>query len=252
MLKTVYYGRIAAFSVGASCAALSAIGAYEMQLKAEGGSLNYLVVAAPMVAVCAALVPVLAERETSRVRALLWWLVCLPLAAAVVFFGASERVHQSKAAGQSERESLRAAVVRAESALQEAKAATLKAQAPADKAKGWKTCGNECRALVTAYDARKAEQLEAERQLAQAQSRAVAEASLAAPVWLLPAALDLIAFAGIWSGLSGPWFVCIAAKREKLPKASKRKAHKRRTPHQVAKAKAKRTANDNVFTFPAS
>lgn len=253
MFKHVFYGRIAAFSVGAACAALSAVGAYEMQLKQEGGTLNYLVVAAPLVAVCAALVPVLAEREAHRMRALLWWLVCLPAAAAVVFFGAAERVHLSKAAGQSERDALRGAVVRAETALKEAKAETLKARQQADKVKGWKQCGDVCRAAQIAYDARKVEQEAAEKALQQAQSKAVTEASLTAPVWLLPAALDLLAFTGIWAGLSGPWFVRKPAKVEASAKGKgKRKSKGKRSPVQVAKAKAKRTANDNVCTLPVA
>ena len=52
-----------------------------------------------------------------------------------------------------------------------------------------------------------------------AETKATSESALKAPEWLLPAALDLIAFMAIWTGLTGP-------KAE--PTKAKRKTRKRK------------------------
>ena len=81
-------------------------GAFEFALKLEGNTVTYLVLAAPVIAGAAAIIPVLAEatwRGGAYLKSLLWWLVLVP-AGAVVFFSAAERVHVAKAGAQAERD----------------------------------------------------------------------------------------------------------------------------------------------------
>jgi hypothetical protein len=106
--------RLGALALGVSCAGLGAFGAYEFR-KLEGG-VTYLVLAAPLIAVTAAVIPPIAEatwRSGHPLKATLWWLVLVP-AGAVVFFSAAERVHVAKAGAQAERDALRGAASRAE------------------------------------------------------------------------------------------------------------------------------------------
>jgi hypothetical protein len=67
--------RLGALALGVSCAGLGAFGAYEFALRLEGG-VSYLVLAAPLIAVTAALIPPIAEetwRSGHPLKALLWW-----------------------------------------------------------------------------------------------------------------------------------------------------------------------------------
>ena len=107
--------RLWALALGVSCAGLGAFGAFEFAHRLEG-EVTYLVLAAPLIAVTAAVVPPIAEamwRSGAPLKALLWWAVLVP-AAAVVFFSAAERVHVAKAGAQAERSALRGAAVRAQ------------------------------------------------------------------------------------------------------------------------------------------
>ena len=68
-------------------------------------TMSYLVLAAPVVALTAVLIPPIAEatwRAGGYAKALLWWAVLVP-AGAVVFFSAAERVHDAKAGAEAER-----------------------------------------------------------------------------------------------------------------------------------------------------
>jgi len=107
--------RLGALALGVSCAGLGAFGAYEFAHKLEGG-VTYLVLAAPLIAVSAAFIPLIAELTWRRghfLKAVLWWIVLVP-AAAVVFFSAAERVHVAKAGAQAERSALRSSASRAQ------------------------------------------------------------------------------------------------------------------------------------------
>src|SRR3954454_6003967 len=137
--------KVTAMTLGSICSGLGCYGAFEFAHKLEG-SFSYLVIAAPVVALTASLIPPLAEatwRSGAYLKALLWWAALIP-AGAVVFYSASERVHAAKAGGEAERAALRSAVARAETALAEAKAENAKAQAEADKVRGWRECGPKC------------------------------------------------------------------------------------------------------------
>src|SRR5262245_23834314 len=100
--------RVASTVLGLSCAGLGSYGAFEFAQKLEG-AISYLVIAAPVVAVAAALIPPIAEatwRAGGYVKALLWWAVLIP-AGAVVFYSAAERVQDAKAGAEAERGAFR-------------------------------------------------------------------------------------------------------------------------------------------------
>jgi len=115
--------RLGALALGLTCAALGCYGAFEFAYRLEGG-LTYLVLAAPVIAATAALIPPIAEatwRSGQIPKALLWWAVLLP-AGAVVFFSSAERVHGATAGAEAERGALRGAASRAEATLTRAEA----------------------------------------------------------------------------------------------------------------------------------
>jgi multidrug resistance efflux pump len=123
----------------------------------------------------------------------------------VVFFSAAERVHHAKAGAQAERDALRGVASRAQAALTKSEASLVKARAEANAARALKQCGPVCRRKRATEAAAQADVEAAKRDLLLAEKTATADSPLQAPVWLLPAALDLVAFMAIWTGLStGP------------------------------------------------
>jgi hypothetical protein len=60
-LSMVLSVRLGAFVLGLTCAALGCYGAWEFALKLEAGTVTYLVLAAPVIAAAAAMIPPLAE-----------------------------------------------------------------------------------------------------------------------------------------------------------------------------------------------
>jgi hypothetical protein len=198
--------RPGALALGVSCAGLGAFGAYEFAHRLEG-QVTYLALAAPLIAVAAAFIPPLAEatwRSGHPLKALLWGVALVP-AAAVVFFSAAERVHVAKAGAQAERGALRSAASRAQAALTRSEASLAKARAEANAARALKQCGPACRTKLAAEASAQADVEAAKRELLLAEKMATTDSPLQAPVWLLPAALDLVAFMAIWTGLStGP------------------------------------------------
>jgi hypothetical protein len=241
----------AATVIGLTCAGLGCYGAFEFAYKLEG-TITYLVIASPVVALTAALIPPLAEatwRAGGRLKAVLWWAALVP-AAAVVFFSAAERVHVAKAGAQAERIALRGAASRARATLTTAEAELAKARAEANKARGQKKCGSDCRTKLAAEAAATADVNAARRELLLTEKTATADSPLQAPTWLLPAALDLVAFMAIWTGLSGH-----RPGQVRKPVQVKRRAAARRRPKRAgAKARAeallRRTANDNTNVIP--
>jgi hypothetical protein len=73
----------------------------------------------------------------------------------------------------------------------------------ANAARAQKQCGPVCRTKLAAEAAAQADVDAGRRELLSAESKATADSPLQAPVWLLPVALDLVAFMAIWSGLTG-------------------------------------------------
>ena len=143
--------RLGSLLLGLICAGLGCYGAFEFAYKLEG-NLSYLVLAAPVIAATAALIPPFAEatwRSGAPLKALLWWAVLVP-AGAVVFFSAAERVHGAKAGAQAERSAFRSAATRAQAALTKSEASLAKARAEANAARAQKQCGPVCRTKLAA------------------------------------------------------------------------------------------------------
>jgi hypothetical protein len=246
--------RLGALALGVSCAGLGAFGAYEFAHKLEGG-VTYLVLAAPLIAVSAAFIPPIAELTWRRghfLKAALWWTALVP-AAAVVFYSAAERVHVAKAGAQAERSALRSAAARAQATLTKAEAELAKARADANKARGQKQCGPDCRTKLAAEAAATADVNAARRELLLTEKTATTDSPLQAPTWLLPAALDLVAFMAIWTALSG-----YRSRQARKPVQVKRRAAAKRKPSAPkatdtkarAEALSRRTANDNTNVVP--
>jgi len=242
--------RLGVLALGVSCAGLGAFGAYEFAHSLEG-EVTYLVLAAPLIAVTAALIPPIAEatwRGGHPLKTLLWWAVLVP-AAAVVFYSAAERVHVAKAGAQAERSALRGAAARAQAALTSSEAELAKARADASAARAQKQCGPVCRTKLAAEAAAKADVEAARRELLSAESKATTDSPLQAPTWLLPTALDLVAFMAIWTGLSGHR----SGQVRKPVQVNRRTAAKRNSKRADAKAQAEalqRRANDNAMVVP--
>ena len=231
-------------------------GAFEFAMKLEGNAVTYLALAAPVIAGAATIIPVLAEatwRERAHLKSRLWWLALVP-AGAVVFFSAVERVHVAKAGAQAKRVALRSAASRAQVALTKSEASLALARTEANAARAHKQCGPLCRTKLAAEAAAQADVEAGRRELLSAESKATTDSPLQAPVWLLPAALDVVAFMAIWTGLSGH------RPRQAVKRVqTKRRARKRRPcaptasdARAQAQALFRRMANDNVVPFQAA
>ena len=240
--------RLGALALGVSCAGLGAFGAYEFARGLEGG-VTYLVLAAPLIAVTAAFIPPIAEATWHGghpLKATLWWLVLVP-AGAVVFFSAAERVHHAKAGAQAERDAFRGAVSRAQAALTKAQADLTKARAEANVARGQRQCGSACRTKLVTEASAQADVEAARRDLLLAEKKATADSSLQAPVWLLPAALDMVAFMAIWTGLSGS----VKGRRGESSRTRRQRAKRRRRGASPKLPTPPPVTKDNVVPFSA-
>jgi hypothetical protein len=199
--------RFASIILGLVTALLGMYGAYQFGLRLEG-RVSYLTIAAPVIAGAAALIPPFAEqawRSKQYPKSLLWWAVLIPAAAGA----------------EAERSALRKAAGRAGQELSEAKHEAAKAEAEARRAETRKTCGATCREARQARDEAHVRLEKAEQALFTAEAKATTDSDLVAPEWLLPAALDLIAFMAIWTGLTGP-------RAQPEPKARRRRKIKAR------------------------
>ena len=174
--------RLGSLLLGLTCAGLGSYGAFEFAYKLEG-NMSYLVIAAPVVAVTAALIPPIAEatwRAGGYVKALLWWAVMVP-AGAVVLSAAAERVHDAKAGAEAERRALRGAASRAEATLARTEAELVKVTAEANSARGQKQCGPACRTKLAAEATAKADVDAARLALLQVERKTTTEGPLKAP-----------------------------------------------------------------------
>lgn len=229
--------RRAALACGVALAALGAYGSWDYAKGLEG-TISYVVLAAPVVALAAGILPAVAEwqwREGAWLKAALLW-VAFGLCAVTVAGAVAERMHTAKAQGEAHRAALRTAVERAQSEYQ----AKLKETTPASEAKdrtiGWKTCGPSCVAIRAKSDRLNTELATARMALANAEQAAVAEAPLKLPSWWIAAAMSVTEVLLIWAGLTGP------RPKEAAPKAPKRRrrrvAHKPKPPANVVRLKA--------------
>lgn len=249
---TIHPWRPVAFLIGAGLAVLGCYGVYEYALKLEGGQVTYLVIAAPVVALTAAIIPPMAEDQWRRgavAKSLLLWVALVPVLV-VVFYAAAERVHAAKAGQSAEVVALKAAATRAEGELQDARNALTKATPAEARANATPEaqCGPACRTAKQTAQAARERVSQAEQALVRAQSIAIAESPYKAPAWLLPAVLDIVAFLGIWVGLSGPWWTQTAVER---PARQKRKGVKAAKPRVKRKMLVPANTN-NVVPIQAS
>jgi len=197
--------KLSLITLGTLAAGIGCYGAYEQSANVNGG---YLMIAAPVVALASAVIPYFAEeawKAKHRVKAVILALILIP-AAATVFYAASERVHIAKAGAEAERAAMRSAVTLAERHLDESKAAATRAE---NDAKLWRTKSARACDPITclarwdnAAAAARNRVTQAAEAVTAAESKAATESPLKAPVWLLPLALDLVAFISIWFGLS--------------------------------------------------
>jgi hypothetical protein len=218
--------------IGISAAALGCYSAFTFAVKLDGSS--YLALAAPLVAASAPIIPPIAMRAWTARRyfdSIVLWLALVP-ATLTVFFAAAERTHYANAGAAAERAAAHSSAARADSDLADAKASTKTATAAADKVRGLndKACGPKCQSIRASETAATGRVADTERALRKAQGQSQAEASLTAPVWLLPVALDLVAFAFIACGLG---------------------AHRKTEPAPAAKSKAKGKAKNKSKPRPA-
>lgn len=256
--------RIVSIVVGVILASVGAFGAIEFAKKLEGG-ITYIVVAAPVIAGVAALIPAIAETTWHagyKIKSVCWWLVLIP-AAATVYFAVAERVHHAKAGLVAERVAYAAAADRARATLQAKAKESEAAKAKADETRGWRRCGPTCEGIRATAERLEREEAEARRALLAAEKAVHAEASIQAHPALFPAAMYLVEFMAFWTGLSGP-----VPKRKKAKKQGARRASRwsswltRRKPRAARKrTKAPRKApaakrpavvpaNDNIVPFP--
>lgn len=197
--------RGASFFMGITAAGLGCWGAWEAAY-ALHGEVNYLTIAAPVIAVGAALIPPLAEhawKERLYAKSLLWWLVLIP-AVATVFLSAFERTHEANAGKQADRAALTERVNRRALDLADANKALREVAPKEARERARENCGLSCRTILEDVRAKREAVDKAERALVTAQKAVTEEAALKMPSWLLPLSLDLIAFSAIWTALSGP------------------------------------------------
>jgi hypothetical protein len=237
--------RTVALTLGTALAGVDAYATYEAAARADGG---YLMLAAPLVALSAVVLPVLWDHclaEKRGFRALVLFLAWLPCAA-VVFYAAAERVHLSKGVAESERASIRAAADRAKVELTEAKTALAAATAAADKVRGLtdKQCHKTCLSIRATEIAAQDRVRGAEGALKAAEATAVTESNLKAADWLLPLSLNLGGLVLVWTGLA-------PAKDSEVPQQvpvpltkrqeGARRGHKTRKRNERLRAKARET-----------
>ncbi len=189
---TLLLTRITALTVGTAAAGVGCYASYEAALKADGG---YLVLAAPIVAIAAAVIPCFWERavhDKQWIRATALFLVGLPCVA-TIYYTAVERNHLAKAGGEAERAALHTAVDRARANLNEASQAKATATAAANRVRGLE--GQACKAACLSAKATETAAItrvtQAEAALVAAEAKAVTEVGMKAPDWLLPLALEL-------------------------------------------------------------
>lgn len=214
-----------AFLLGISAGAVGCFGAYEYGLGLEGGKISYLAIGAPIVAIMATIIPPLAEyawRNNEPFKALLWWIALIPVGS-MIFFSAAERVHMAKASNEAEITANYNAVVRARKTYDTASDALAKIEPEEAKAKAAKAdnrCNLDCKTKLEYAEMLRTKFISAEIELKKAEKSSVVDSQWKPPVWLLPIALDIIAFMAVWTGLSGPWI--FRAKVDGIPVLSKK------------------------------
>ena len=155
----------------------------------------------------------------------------------------------AKAGAEAERVALRSAASRAQAALTKAEGQLDKARAEADRARGQKQCGPDCRSKLAAEAAAQAVVDRARGELLEAEKQVTTDSPLQAPVWLLPAALDVVAFLAIWTGLSPARSKPAQRATRVQQKRSKRRSRASKAASARAEASVARQQAEALFRF---
>ncbi len=223
--STVHWQRILGFLLGATSAAIGGFAAYDYAVKLEGGTVSYLVIAAPVVATSAAILPIIVERawmSGEYIKGFVTSLLIIP-AMATVYLSTVERLETVKSPHYAQSAAAQSAIERASVAVEQARSAYSKAGEAYAKA-GGKNCGEtrKCNALKTSLELTETEIAKAEARLNEAQKANSYRAPNAALSWLLPFVIDGLAFVGLWLAFSGPWITrnepTVTAKRKTAPR----------------------------------
>jgi hypothetical protein len=230
--------RATALALGFS---MAGVGMYASYMAYAGG--GYLMIAAPLVALAAALIPAYAEcafnaRQYARALALtLVWLPCFGM----VVLNAIERNHAAKAGGEAERAAFHTAVNRAAAELVEAKATATAATTIANKLRAGD--GPKARSAKATETAAREQVQAAEKALHAAEGAAVTESATKAPEWLLPLALEVASMFLIACGFG------LGRRTRPVQAEVAKPAARAKDPKRVAagrKAAATRAARKNV------
>lgn len=195
------------FLLGCGIGGLNAWAAWEFYLRIEG-SVTYLVIAAPVLALAVNIIPPAAriawQRDTVMAMALL---AAIPLCAWFLFSTSAERLHQTKAAQSAKNSAVVLASTRAEAELAEAKAKYNSMDKEIALAGANRDCQKQLRCRATLEQAVSLQDRigKAEAALKELQSTVSSESRWKAPDWLLPSVIELLAFLFTWFGLSKAW-----------------------------------------------
>ncbi len=203
MSNTLILTRVTCLGIGAAAISVGCYASFEAAAQADGG---YLMVAAPVVALAAALFLVFAEvafHACQYLKGAVLTLVGLFCFVNVVGT-AIERNHAAKAGGEAQRAAARAVVTRAAVELTEAKAAAAAATQAANKVRGLegKACKAACLSVKATEMAAMARVTAAEQALTKADGKAVTEAGFKLPDWWLPVGLELVGAVALWAGFT--------------------------------------------------
>lgn len=180
--------------------ALAYVGAKASYAAAALTGNEYLMTAAPLIAILAPVAAIMIEiavEARQHVKALALLLV-FGLGSATVFYTAVERNHDGRAVGEAQRLESRKAADRATQALIEAKADAKAKTAAADKLRGRTT-----RAATAALESEAAANkrvVAAEQAVRDASSHAVTDSGIQQADWLMPMAIDVANMVLIWVG----------------------------------------------------
>lgn len=257
-MKIHWAVRSVAFLIGVVAAVLASYGAWEMQMKIEK-VINYLVIAAPFVTFTSALMPPMAEslwNVKHRTKSVVTWLTIVPVAV-LAFFSAYERVHYSKEAIAAEQRAFASQKSRLEKDLEIAQLATKDEVTKQDAQLKLKACKEDCQAKwkKKVDDAREVE-ANVQEKITEIEKKLLDKPEVSAPLWLLPATLDLLIYVSIWITFA-PNHVPVENKKEektskKIKRRRKRKVKSKKVVAPKIKEAVEKTANDNVVHFPVA
>jgi hypothetical protein len=200
--------KIFATALGVSAGVLACYGQFEFTYGLEG-CVNYVVLAALLIGLMAAALPVFGEVSWQlgmRIKSVLIWVGFL-FCAGTLFFGAAERVGAARAVPAAERTAARSAVSLAETSLSEAKAKLERAEAdaraarklPRTSTKKVQGCDAGCLSRYeAAITSAKADVETATTKVTSKQTKAVTETTWKQPDWLLPLTIDYGSFIVCW------------------------------------------------------